>query len=52
VRLNIKDADASKMENLILEMHKKMDDLKQERIDAQMEAKLAEKHLYQINSQL
>jgi len=29
------------MENLLVEMHKKMDDLKQERIDAQNEAKEA-----------
>jgi len=39
IRLNVKEADLERMENLLIEMHKKTDELKQERYDAELEAK-------------
>ena len=39
IKLNVKEADMERMENLLIEMHKKMDDLKQEKYDADNECK-------------
>ena len=48
IKLNQREADLQKMENLLLEMHRKMDDLKSERLASQAEAKQAVK----INAEL
>lgn len=39
IKLNVKESDLERMENLLIEMHKKMDELKQERYDADVEVK-------------
>ena len=39
IKLNVKESDLERMENLLIEMHKKMDELKQERYDADIEVK-------------
>ena len=39
IRLNVKEADMERMENLLIEMHKKTDELKHERYDADLECK-------------
>ena len=39
IKLNVKEAEMERMENLLIEMHKKTDELKQERSDADLEAK-------------
>ena len=52
IKLNQKESDLSKMENLLLEMHKKMDELKQERTNAQSEAKHAVKITAELESEL
>ena len=39
IRLNVKEAEMERMENLLIEMHKKMDEVKQERADADLESK-------------
>lgn len=40
------------MEALLIEMHKKMDDLKQERITAQGEAKIAETKSSELEAEI
>ena len=37
-----------RMENLLIEMHKKMDELKQEKVDADVESKEATKSLNRL----
>lgn len=39
IKLNVKEAEMERMEHLLIEMHKKMDELKQERADADLESK-------------
>ena len=39
IRLNGKEAELERMENLLIEMHKRSDELKQEKMDADLEAK-------------
>jgi len=48
IKLNVKEADLERMEHLLIEMHKKMDELKQERYDAELEAKEATKSLNRL----
>jgi len=42
IKLNIRDADMSRLENLLIEMHKKMDDVKCEAAEAKIVAGEAE----------
>ena len=48
IRLNVKEADYERMEHLLIEMHKKMDELKQEKLDADVESKEASKLMNRI----
>lgn len=48
IKLNVKEADYERMENLLIEMHKKMDEMKQERYDAEIETKEATKSLNRL----
>ena len=41
IKLNVKEAELERMENLLIEMHKKMDSVKEEEVAAQMECKEA-----------
>ena len=43
IKLNGKEAELERMENLLIEMHKKMDSLKEDQINAEMECKEATK---------
>jgi hypothetical protein len=52
IKLNAKEEDMQRMENLILEMHGKMDTLIQERKDAQFEAKESYKATVAAESEL
>ena len=48
IRLNVKEAEMERMENLLIEMHKKMDEVKQERVDADFESRGATKSLNRL----
>lgn len=52
IKLNARDADLVKMENLLLEMHRKMDDLKHEKHSAESEAKQTIKINAELESEL
>lgn len=41
IKLNGKEAELERMENLLMEMHKKMDTVKEEQVTAEMECKEA-----------
>ena len=43
IKLNGKEAELERMENLLIEMHKKMDSVKEEQVAAEMECKEATK---------
>ena len=43
IKLNIRDADMARMNNLLQEMHRRMDDIKQEASDAKIEATEADR---------
>ena len=48
IKLNVKEADMERMENLLIEMHKKMDDLKIEKNDSDVECKETTKQMNRI----
>lgn len=48
IKLNVKEADMERMESLLIEMHKKMDELKQDKYDADVECKEATKQMNRI----
>ena len=52
IKLNSRDADLVKMENLLLEMHRKMDDLKHEKHAAEAESKQSVKINCELESEL
>ena len=43
IKLNGKEAELERMENLLIEMHKKMDAIKEDQVNAEMECKEAVK---------
>ena len=48
IKLNVKESDMERMEQLLIEMHKKMDEVKQEKISADFEAKEATREFTRI----
>ena len=48
IKLNVKEADMERMENLLIEMHKKMDEMKQEKLDADTECKETTKSMNRL----
>ena len=48
IRLNVKEADMERMENLLIEMHKKMDEMKQDKMNADFECKETTKTMNRI----
>ena len=52
IKLNGKEAELERMENLLIEMHKKMDSLKEDQINAEMECKEATKSQLRMEKDL
>ena len=52
IKLNGKEAELERMENLLIEMHKKMDSVKEEQVAAEMECKEATKSQLRMEKDL
>ena len=52
IKLNGKEAELERMENLLIEMHKKMDSIKEEQVAAEMESKEATRSLLRMEKDL
>ena len=52
IKLNGKEAELERMENLLIEMHKKMDAIKEDQVNSEMECKEATKSYLRMEKDL